>query len=101
MLGVRREGVTAAAGKLQDLGVIDYWRGHITVLDRARLETLSCECHKMVKCETKRLLPWKPRRKIDSRLRQRDDKRTFRSLATTRDECRPAIRSTAAPHPHP
>ncbi|MFO8003692.1 Crp/Fnr family transcriptional regulator [Thioalkalivibrio sp.] len=62
MLGVRREGVTAAAGKLQDLGVIDYRRGHITVLDRARLEKLSCECYGVVKHETERLLPWKPRR---------------------------------------
>jgi CRP-like cAMP-binding protein len=63
MLGVRREGVTEAAGKLQDLGVIDYRRGHITVLDRAKLETLTCECYEVVKCETDRLLPWKPRRK--------------------------------------
>ena len=84
MLGVRREGVTAAAGKLQDMGVIDYRRGHITVLDRAKLETLVCECYAVVQCETERLLPWTPCRKIDSRLWQRDDKRTFRSLATTR-----------------
>ena len=63
MLGVRREGVTEAAGKLQALGVIDYRRGHITVLDRPRLETLTCECYEVVKCETDRLLPWKPRRK--------------------------------------
>jgi CRP-like cAMP-binding protein len=84
MLGVRREGVTAAAGKLQDMGVIDYRRGHITVLDRAKLETLVCECYAVVKSETERLLPWTPCRKIDSRLWQRDDKRTFRSLATTR-----------------
>jgi len=63
-LGVRREGVTEAAGKLQDLGVIEYRRGHITVLDRARLETLSCECYGVVKHETERLLPWTPRRKV-------------------------------------
>jgi len=63
MLGVRREGVTEAAGKLQALGVIDYRRGHITVLDRAKLETLTCECYGVVKCETDRLLPWKPGRK--------------------------------------
>jgi CRP-like cAMP-binding protein len=57
MLGVRREGVTEAAGKLQRLGVIEYCRGHITVLDRAKLEALSCECYAVVKRETDRLLP--------------------------------------------
>ncbi len=49
MLGVRREGVTGAAGKLQELGVIRYSRGHITVLDRPKLERLSCECYAVVK----------------------------------------------------
>ena len=58
MLGVRREGVTEAAGKLQKLGVITYVRGHITVLDRPKLETLSCECYEVVKRETDRLLPY-------------------------------------------
>lgn len=57
MLGVRREGVTDAAGKLQKLGVIEYTRGHITVLDRAELENLTCECYTVVKQETDRLLP--------------------------------------------
>jgi hypothetical protein len=56
MLGVRREGVTDAAGKLQKLGVIEYSRGHITVLDRQRLEALSCECYAVVKRESDRLL---------------------------------------------
>lgn len=57
ILGVRREGVSEAAGKLQQQGVIHYSRGHITVLDRARLEQLSCECYGVVKRETDRLLP--------------------------------------------
>jgi CRP-like cAMP-binding protein len=57
MLGVRREGVTEAAGKLQKLGVIEYRRGHITVLDRPQLEQLSCECYAVVKKETDRLVP--------------------------------------------
>ena len=56
MLGVRREGVTDAAGKLQKLGVIEYSRGHITVLDRPKLEQLSCECYSVVKRESDRLL---------------------------------------------
>jgi CRP-like cAMP-binding protein len=55
MLGVRREGVTDAAGKLQKLGVITYQRGLITVLDRERLEQLSCECYAVVKKEADRL----------------------------------------------
>jgi len=57
MLGVRREGVTDSAGKLQKLGVITYSRGTIQVLDRRRLEHLSCECYGVVKKETDRLLP--------------------------------------------
>jgi CRP-like cAMP-binding protein len=60
MLGVRREGVTDSAGKLQKLGVIKYRRGQITVLDRPKLEQLSCECYAVVKRETDRLLPYLP-----------------------------------------
>jgi CRP-like cAMP-binding protein len=56
MLGVRREGVTEAAGKLQAMGVISYSRGRIVVLDRPKLESLSCECYSVVKKETDRLL---------------------------------------------
>src|SRR6185503_15672015 len=55
MLGVRREGVTEAAGKLQKAGVIEYRRGKITVLDRERLEGMSCECYAVVRQETDRL----------------------------------------------
>ena len=59
MLGVRREGVTEAAGKLQDEGLIRYSRGHIKVLDRAKLEKRVCECYAVVKKEFDRLLPYK------------------------------------------
>lgn len=57
MLGVRREGITEAAGKLQAAGLIRYSRGHITVLDRAGLEARACECYDVVKKEYERLLP--------------------------------------------
>jgi CRP-like cAMP-binding protein len=57
MLGVRREGVTESAGNLQSAGLIDYHRGHITVLDRAGLEARTCECYAVVKNEFDRLLP--------------------------------------------
>jgi CRP-like cAMP-binding protein len=57
MLGVRREGVTEAAGRLQECGLIRYRRGHITILDRAGLEKRTCECYQVVKTEYDRLLP--------------------------------------------
>mgnify|MGYP003393767393 FL=1 len=57
MLGVRREGVTESAGRLQAEGLIHYRRGHIEVLDRARLESRVCECYAVVKREYDRLLP--------------------------------------------
>ena len=58
MLGVRREGVTEAAGKLQDAGLIRYGRGKITVVDRPGLEARTCECYQVVKTEFDRLLPY-------------------------------------------
>jgi CRP-like cAMP-binding protein len=57
MLGVRREGVTEAAGRLDKAGVISYRRGRITVLNRLRLEQRTCECYAVVKREYDRLLP--------------------------------------------
>ena len=57
MLGVRREGVTEAALKLQKAGLINYTRGRITVLDRPGLEDRVCECYQVVKSEFDRLLP--------------------------------------------
>lgn len=56
MLGVRREGVTVAAGRLQDAGAISYIRGHIQILDRQKLEETVCECYRVVKDEFDRLL---------------------------------------------
>jgi CRP-like cAMP-binding protein len=59
MLGVRREGVTEAALKVQKAGLISYSRGHITILDRSGLEKRTCECYQVVKSEYDRLLPEK------------------------------------------
>jgi CRP-like cAMP-binding protein len=58
MLGVRREGVTEAAGNVQRAGLISYNRGRITVLDRPGLEARACECYAVVKKEFDRLLPY-------------------------------------------
>lgn len=60
MLGVRREGVTEAAGKLQSAGLIHYNRGKIAVVDRAGLEAQVCECYAVVNKEFDRLLPHAP-----------------------------------------
>jgi len=60
MLGVRREGVTQAAGRLQTAGLIRYNRGRITIVDRSGLEALVCECYAVVKKEYERLLPTRP-----------------------------------------
>jgi len=64
MLGVRREGVTEAAGKLQEAGVIHYTRGKIIVLDRPKLEARVCECYEVVKRESDRLLAPEVMRKL-------------------------------------
>jgi CRP-like cAMP-binding protein len=66
MLGVRREGVTESAGKLQAAGVISYRRGQITVLDRIGLEQKCCECYRVVRNEFDRLLPEPPHRRLSS-----------------------------------
>lgn len=64
MLGVRRSGVTVAATKLEQLGVISYHRGTIEVLDRPALESLSCECYRVVRKETDHLLHYLPQRQV-------------------------------------
>jgi hypothetical protein len=84
MLGVRREGITEAAGNLQRAGFIRYRRGHIAVLDRFGLETRVCECYAMVKKELNRLLS-------DVQYRQGIPTESGRHLQTTaRMESRPA-----------
>lgn len=80
MLGVRREGVTNAARKLKREGVIDYSRGHIQILDLARLQAASCECYKVLKDEYDRLLGTKARRRSSRRVTQK----VRRSLRTER-----------------
>ena len=69
MLGVRREGVTEAAGKLQAAGLIRYRRGHITVLDRPGLEQRVCECYRVVRTEYDRLFSLKPAPPVKGRVR--------------------------------
>jgi CRP-like cAMP-binding protein len=64
MLGVRREGITEAAGKLQKQGAIEYSRGQISVLDRPKLERLCCECYAVVRKETDRIMPFLTAHKV-------------------------------------
>jgi hypothetical protein len=73
MLGVRREGVTEAAGKLQAEGLIRYSRGRIKVLDRSKVEKRVCECYAVVKKEFKRLLPYNIHEPTTQPLPQADD----------------------------
>ena len=61
ILGVRREAVSVAAQRLQDAGLISYKRGHMTILDRTGLESMACECYRVVKIECDRLLPYQVR----------------------------------------
>jgi CRP-like cAMP-binding protein len=75
MLGVRREGVTEAAGKLQQSGLIEYSRGKITVLDRPRLEKQVCECYAVVKREYDRLLPPRLRDEVNAPADRRQNRR--------------------------
>jgi len=64
MLGVRREGVTIAAGQLQELGAISYSRGTVNILDRKKLENAACECYEVVQSEYDRLLGPLPKKSV-------------------------------------
>jgi len=76
MLGVRREGVTEAAGHLQQAGFIRYQRGHITVLDRTGLERRTCECYALIRREYDRLIPPFTALKCECRTGQHPDRRS-------------------------
>ncbi len=68
VLGVRREGITDVASRLRNAGILNYVRGRITILDRARLEACSCECYAEIKREYERLLPASGRPEAGTRL---------------------------------
>lgn len=82
MLGVRREAVTEAAGKLQAAGLIHYSRGHITIIDRAGLEARACECYAVVKSEYDRIFQLSPAVRLKSRARPNPE--TLRKRAEAR-----------------
>lgn len=84
MLGVRRESITEAAGKLQATGLLEYSRGHIRVIDRAGLATTSCECYAAVKLEYERL--FKPNADVRVANRGRPNPATLRKRAEARFE---------------
>lgn len=87
LLGVRRESITASAYRLQVQGVIQYHRGHITVLDRPRLEQLSCECYAVVKRETDRLVTTMPANRLTA---QAETTTGFPTLSARGSRQRPA-----------
>ena len=82
MLGVRREAVTEAAGKLQAAGLIQYSRGHITIIDRPGIEARACECYAVVKAEYDRLFQLSPAARLKNRARPNPE--TFRKRAEAR-----------------
>jgi PAS domain-containing protein len=97
LLGVRREGVTEAAGKLQAAGFIHYRRGHITVVDRAGLEARVCECYRAVKLEYERLFAMTAASLARHRARLNPNPATLRQRAEARLSQAQAAAPDAAP----
>jgi CRP-like cAMP-binding protein len=95
MLGVRREGVTEAAGTLQAAGLIRYRRGHITVLDRPGLEKRVCECYRVVRAEYERLFSMKPPAPIKGRVRPNPATLRRRAEGRLQEGARPPLQDTA------
>lgn len=95
MLGVRREGVTEAAGTLQAAGLIRYRRGHITVLDRPGLEKRACECYRVVRAEYDRLFSMKPPVQVKERVRPNPATLRRRAERRLQEGVQPPLRETA------
>lgn len=95
MLGVRREGVTEAAGKLQAAGLLHYRRGHITVLDRPGLEKRVCECYRVVRAEYDRLFNMKPSGHVKGRVRPNPATLRRRAERRMQEGAQPALPDTA------